>query len=174
MKMVQAIVKSIAALVILAGCAGMQKDMGYKEFTGPDDWSSKSMSGPYLPLAKEADVWSSMKTFNAGAQQVGVQSQFIEQQGTTCTFNVKFTNNGTETVKQGVSLSRDTLGQYYDRHQEGSSKEGVYAHRVTYVEVPPGKAVWYEMEKRECPLKWGTTKEMTDCAACAPALVFVK
>jgi hypothetical protein len=158
----------------MIGCAGMQKDMGYKEWNTPEQWTAESAKGPYLPLATEADKWSQTKTFNAGALQVGVQSQFIEQQGTTCTFNVKFINNGTQTVKQGVSLSRDTLGQYYDRNQEGSSKEGVYSHRVTWMEVEPGKAVWYEMEKRECPLKWGTTKEMVNCAACAPVLVFVK
>lgn len=164
---------AIITTALVAGCAGMQKDMGYKEFTGPDDWSAKSMEGPYLPLAKQADVWSSMKNFKAGDLTVGVSSQFVEQQGTTCTFNVKFTNNGTQTINQRVSLSRDTLGKYSD-HNNVDGKEGVYAHRITNVEVNPGKAVWYEMEKRECPLKWGTSKEMTDCAACAPVLVFVK
>lgn len=170
---VQKFLFAITITALVAGCAGMQKDMGYKEFTGPDDWAAKSMSGPYLPLAKQADVWSPSKTFAVGNAKVEVQSQFIEQQGTTCTFNVKFINNTTERYNQRVSLSRDTLGQYND-HNSQSGKEGVYYHRITTLDVNPGKAAWYEMEKRECPLKWGTSKEMTDCAACAPVLVFVK
>lgn len=175
MKMQRLFLVSVMATMftILAGCAGMQKDMGYKEYTGADDWSAKTMSGPYLPLAKEADVWSETKTFNINNRQIGVQSKFIEQQGTTCTFEVKFINNGTEPFADRVSLTRDTLGQYYDRHTE-SGKEGIYAHNITHVEVNPGKAVWYEMEKRECPLKWGTSKEMERCAECSPVLVFVK
>lgn len=164
---------TLAFAAWFAGCAGMQKDMGYKEYTGPDDWAAKSMSGPYLPLAKEADVWSQMKMFKAGDAEIGVQSKFIEQQGTTCTFEVKFTNNGSNQISQRVSLTRDTLGQYSDRHTE-SGKEGVYAHNITNVSVNPGKAVWYEMEKRECPLKWGTSKDMAKCASCSPALVFVR
>lgn len=164
---------TITFVIGLVACAGMQKDMGYKEYTSPEDWSAKTMTGPFLPLAKQADVWSEMKTFNMNGGQVGVQSKFIEQQGTTCTFEVKFTNNGTTTLSQGVSLSRDNLGQGYDRHTV-DGKEGVYAHSVTNVTVAPGKAVWYEMEKRECPLKWGTSKEMAKCAECSPALVFIK
>lgn len=176
MTKVQKLFLGIIALTFVAGlgaCASMQKDMGYKEYTSPEDWATKTMSGPFLPLAKEADVWSEMKTFNSSNGSIGVQSKFKEQQGTTCTFEVKFTNNGTQPFNQGVALSRDTLGQYYDRHTE-DGKEGVYAHRMTNVSVAPGKAVWYEMEKRECPLKWGTTKEMAKCAECSPALVFVK
>jgi hypothetical protein len=164
---------SLLALTLVAGCAGMQKDMGYKEYSSPEDWATKTMTGPFLPLAKEADVWSETKTFNMSGGQVGVQSKFIEQQGTTCTFQVKFTNNGANTVAQGVSLTRENLGEGYDRHTV-DGKEGVYAHRVTNVSVAPGKAVWYEMEKRECPLKWGTSKEMQKCAECSPALVFIK
>ena len=166
-------IMTIALMTSFVGCSGMQKDMGYKEYTSPEDWATKTMSGPYLPLAKVADVWSETKTFNTSGGPIGVQSNFIEQQGTTCTFQVKFTNNGTATVNQAVSLSRDNLGQGYDRHTE-DGKEGVYSHRITNVSVAPGKAVWYEMEKRECPLKWGTTKDMVNCAACSPALVFIK
>lgn len=157
----------------LGGCSGMQKDMGYKEYTSPEDWSAKTMTGPFLPLAKKADEWSETKNFKVNDRQIGVQSKFIEQQGTTCTFEVKFINNGKENFNQGVSLSRDNLGQGYDHHNV-DGKEGVYAHRVTSVSVAPGKAVWYEMEKRECPLKWGTSKEMDKCAACSPALIFIK
>lgn len=166
-------IMTITVMVSFVACSGMQKDMGYQEYTSPDDWATKTKSGPYLPLAKQADVWSDMKTFNMNGGQVGVQSKFIQQQGTTCTFEVKFTNNGTTTLAQGVSLSRHNIGQGYDRHTE-DGKEGIYAHRVTNVSVAPGKAVWYEMEKRECPLKWGTTKDMVNCAACSPALVFIK
>lgn len=164
---------SITLVAWLAACSGMQKDMGYKEYTSPEDWATKTMSGPFLPLAKQADVWSETKTFTIDSRQIGVQSKFKEQQGTTCTFEVKFTNTGKDNFSNGVSLSRDNLGQGYDRHT-ADGKEGVYAHRVTNVSVAPGKAVWYEMEKRECPLKWGTSKEMAKCAECSPALVFLK
>ncbi len=163
---------SITCVTLLAGCASMQKDMGYKQYTSPEDWAAKTMSGPFLPLAKEADVWSEMKMFNMTGGPVGVQSKFLEQQGTTCTFEVKFTNNGTKTVAQGVTLASSQLG----KDNEGKryeDQEKVYHHRVTPVSVAPGKAVWYEMEKRECPLKWGTSKEMKSCAECSPAIVFV-
>lgn len=166
-------IMTITLIAWLTGCAGMQKDMGYQEYTSPDDWAAKTMTGPYLPLAKEAGVWSETKKFAIDGGEVGVQSKFVEQQGTTCTFEVKFINNGTTQIGQRVSLSRHNIGQGYDHHNEGG-KEGIYAHRMTPVSVEPGKAVWYEMEKRECPLNWGTTKEMTKCAACSPALVFVK
>ena len=167
--------KTMAAslVVLLAGCAGMQKDMGYKQYTSADDWSAKTMSGPFLPLAKTADVWSETKMFNMGGGQVGVQSKFLEQQGTTCTFEVKFINNGTTPLSQGVTLASSELGKDNAGKRE-DDQEKVYSHRVTSVSVAPGKAVWYEMEKRECPLKWGTSKEMASCAECSPALVFIK
>lgn len=164
---------AMALVFGFAGCASMQKDMGYQAYSSPEDWSTKTMSGPFLPLATEADVWSQTKTFNINGRQIGVQSKFKHQEGTTCYFDVKFVNNGTENFRQGASLSRHNLGQGYDRHTV-DGKEGVYAHRVTTVNVAPGRAVWYEMEKRECPLKWGTSKDMTKCAECSPALVFVK
>lgn len=157
----------------VAGCAGMQKDMGYKEYSSPEDWATKTMSGNFLPLAKQADVWSETKTFTTNGGQIGVQSMFIEQQATTCTFHVKFTNNGTAPFNTGVSLvtsdfGKDNAGKRYE------DQEKVFSHRVTNINVAPGKAVWYQMEKRECPLKWGTSKEMAKCAECSPALVFVK
>lgn len=164
---------AVTIVVLLTGCAGMQKDMGYKEYTSADDWSTKTMTGPFLPLAKTADVWSETKTFNIGNGQIGVQSKFIQQQATTCTFEVKFINDGTAPFSQGVTLASSELGKDNEGKRE-SDQEKVYSHRVTKVTVAPGKAVWYEMEKRECPLKWGTSKEMTSCAECSPALIFVK
>lgn len=164
---------AITLVAWLAGCAGMQKDMGYKTYTSPEDWAAKTASGPFLPLAKEADVWSEMKMFTAGNAQIGVQSKFLNQQGTTCTFEVKFTNNGTTDISQGVALMSSELGKD-NAGKRPEDQEKVYAHRVTYVKVGAGKAVWYEMEKRECPLKWGTSKEMAKCAECSPALVFIR
>ncbi|MES2857069.1 MAG: hypothetical protein V4692_14470, partial [Bdellovibrionota bacterium] len=129
---------NVLAITIVTGCASMQKDMGYKEYTSPEDWSTKTMSGPFLPLAKEAGVWSETKMFTMNGGEVGVQSKFIEQQGTTCTFEVKFINNGTATVGQGVTLSSSEFGS----GNEGKRKEDqekVYTHRVTDVSVEPGK-----------------------------------
>lgn len=157
----------------VTGCASMQKDMGYKQYASPDDWVAKTKEAHLLPLAKEADVWSETKTFNMNGGPVGVQSKFLEQQGTTCTFEVKFINNGTTTLSQGVALVSSELGKNNDGKRP-EDQEKVYTHRVTDVTVNPGKAVWYEMEKRECPLKWGTSKEMAKCAECAPALVFIR
>ena len=174
-RMLRVLLNATAVTVVtwLAGCAGMQKDMGYKEYTSAEDWVSKTMSGPFLPLAKEADVWSETKTFTMNGGPVGVQSKFLNQQGTTCTFEVKFINNGTTTLAQGVTLSSSEFGKDNDgkRYED---QEKIYSHRVTSVSVAPGKAVWYEMEKRECPLKWGTSKEMAKCAECSPALVFIR
>ncbi|RYZ83886.1 MAG: hypothetical protein EOP04_19075 [Proteobacteria bacterium] len=102
-----------------------------------------------------------MKTFGTTSGPVGVQSKFLYQKGTTCNFEVKFTNAGAKTISERVSL-------------QSKLNEKVYSHRFTDVSVEPGKAVWYEMEKRECPLKWGESKDMNICASCAPALVFLK
>ena len=153
---------SVLAVLVgsaVIGCA--TADMGYVKYSSPDDWSEKTKTGYTLPLAKVAGEWSEVKTFNTTAGPVGVQSKFIRQKGTTCDFEVQFTNNGTNPIDENVSLT-------------SNQKDKVYSHRFTRVKVPAGKSLYWEMEKRECPVNWGETKEMNKCAECAPMLVFLK
>src|SRR4051812_33707222 len=89
--------------LVTTGCA--TADMGYTTYTSADDWSEKTKTGPQLPLAKTADVWSEPKTFNTSAGPLDVSSRFLKQQATTCTFEVKFTNNTPKQINRSVSLT---------------------------------------------------------------------
>ena len=144
----------------IIGCAS-----GYKDgtFNSPQEWVENSKKESHLPLATKAGDWSEKKvmtTKNGGS--LGVRSQFVKQHGTTCHYNVEFTNEGKTEIRGTAGLSRDW-------------KREVYSHNSGRVNLQPGQKVAYnDLEARECPLKWGTSTEMATCASCLTTILLAE
>ncbi len=74
---------------------------------------------------------------------------------------MEFTNKGAQEANESVTLGSTLV-------------KAVYGHRLTPVHLQPNASATYEMERRECPLHFGESKEMKDCAECDPILIFLK
>jgi len=141
---------------LMVGCAST----GFVTYTGPDDWTQKSMGpGPMLPLGKAAGEWSEAKTFKPTSGELAVKSKFVKHYGTTCIFDVEFKNTGSTTVNESVVVS-------------SVMQTKIPSHRFNHVSLKAGESVAYNMERRECPLHFGDSVEMKDCADCNPILIF--
>lgn len=146
---------SLTSLFIL-GCASNSK-----KYASPNEWVEQSKANIQLPLAANADEWSEAKDFATATGPVTVRSKFLKQQGTTCHFDVEFKNNGTQAVNETAGIL-------------ASHQNTVYSHNNANVKLPPGKGMVIELEGRECPLNWGTSKDLnTGCAACMLRVAFV-
>jgi len=149
----------ILAITFLAACAG--GGAGGK-YASPSEWVAESKNGGNLILAESADVWSAGKIYNKGTDgEVQVKSRFVKHFGTTCVFDLEFTNTGSKTFKEGVTLVRpDQQGQYY--------------HNTVDLKMKPGQSYTVSaMELRECSLQWGESKDLNACATCGPRLGFM-
>ena len=157
-----ALALSFATATAITGCAGMG---GYKTATynSPEEWVAASMKESHLPLATKAGDWSEKKVMaTPKGGSIGVRSQFVKQHGTTCHYNVEFTNEGKEYMNATAGLSRDW-------------KREVYGHNSGRLKLEPGKKVTYnDLEARECPLKWGTSTDMATCATCLTTILLVE
>lgn len=149
-----------AALLTLIGCAS-----GYKTATyaSPQEWVAASMKESHLPLAAKAGDWSDKKVMaTKSGGTLAVRSQFVKQHGTTCHYNVEFTNEGQTEIRGTAGLSRDW-------------KREVYGHNSGRLNLKPGQKVTYnDLEARECPLKWGTSTEMDICASCLTTILLAE
>lgn len=123
-------------------------------------WVARSFTGPYLPLAGVAEIWSNPKPFKRPGGQTTVQSRFLFQKGTTCRFEVQFNNVGPNAVDETVMVGRP-----------GKVAWSQYDHPIR-IKLNPGASYAFGTEVRECPLNWGETKEMGKCAACEPVVYF--
>ncbi len=139
---------------MLSGCASGQL------FNSPNEWVAHSNTGSYLVLADKAEVLSAQRIYKTQmGQELGVQSKFLLQKGTTCEYEVTFTNKSTAKLTERVTLGRENTG-------------GVYDHRLSYLDLAPGQSATYAMEQRECEhINWGETKEMQKCGSCKPVLI---
>lgn len=150
----------ITTATVLTGCAS-----GYQSATynSPQEWVEASKKESLLPLGSKAEEWSEKKimaTKNGGS--LGVRSQFVKQHGTTCHYNVEFSNEGKTEIRGTAGLSRDW-------------KREVYSHNSGRVNLQPGQKVAYDdLEARECPLKWGTSTEMDTCASCLTTILLAE
>lgn len=150
----------IAAVSVIAGCAS-----GYTTatYSSPQEWVDASKKESHLPLAAKADEWSEKKVMTTkSGGMLGVRSQFVKQHGTTCHYNVEFSNDGKVDIRGTAGLSRDW-------------KREVYSHNSGRLNLKPGEKVAYnDLEARECPLQWGTTKEMGVCASCLTTILLAE
>jgi hypothetical protein len=124
-------------------------------------WVARSLTGTYLPLAGQVDTWSDAKPFQRKSGLVIVQSRFMGQQGTTCKFEVYFSNPGSKPVNESIIIARP-----------GKAAVSQYDFSLD-AELAPGTNVTYGTEVRECPVNWGKTQDMTKCAACEPMVYFI-
>lgn len=151
---------SIAAAAIVAGCAS---GFNTATYSSPQQWVEASKKESHLPLAAKADEWSEKKvmaTKNGGS--LGIRSQFVKQHGTTCHYNVEFSNEGQTEIRGTAGLSRDW-------------KREVYSHNSGRLNLKPGqKTAYNDLEARECPLQWGTTKDMAVCASCLTTILLAE
>lgn len=160
MKQANRVLLAIVATSMIAGCAS-----GYKTatYSSPQEWVEASKKESHLPLGSKAGEWSEKKvmaTKNGGS--LGVRSQFVKQHGTTCHYNVEFSNEGQTDIRGTAGLSRDW-------------KREVYSHNSGKLNLKPGQKVAYDdLEARECPLKWGTSTEMDTCATCLTTILLAE
>ncbi len=143
--------------VILFACASSGG-----RFKTAQEWVLNSKLGNNLILADRADVWSDAKTYGGmNDGEIQVRTKFIKHHGTTCVFDVEFTNNGNRTFDAGLTIVKP------DRTKQ-------YPHRVTNVTLAPGKSVTYEeLELRECTKLLGDSKNLNACATCDPQLAYM-
>lgn len=153
MKLTQKLLVIVSALSLF-GCASGEL------FKSSDEWVAHSRTGSYLILADQADKLSEQRVYKTQmGQDLGVQSKFKLQKGTTCEYEVTFTNKTAAKLTERVTLGRDNTGEVYD-------------HRLSYLDLAPGQSATYNMEQRECEhINWGETKEMLKCGSCKPVLI---
>ena len=153
MKLLKNVSLLFAALAV-TGCATGEL------FNTSQEWVAHSRTGSYLILADKADALSEQRVYKTQmGQDLGVQSKFLFQKGTTCEYEVTFTNKSNAKLTERVTLGRDNTG-------------GVYDHRLSYLDLAPGQSATYAMEQRECEhINWGETKEMQKCGSCKPVLI---
>lgn len=140
----------IAALILtsaltLISCA----NRGQVVYPTPEEWVQSSKQGMRLPLAAGADTWSEPKRLDLPSGPVEVQAKFIKHFGSTCEFEVKFTNKSEGRIQERVTL----VG--------GSPIE---------LKLEPNHWSSQYMEKRGCGFSIGDSKDMKKCAACVPEL----
>lgn len=117
-----------------------------------------------LVLAAEADIWGEPQKINlTGGGIIQLRTKFLKHYGTTCVFEVEFTNLGTKPVKETCQMV-------------SNNSSGMYTHWASDIRLAPGEIAVYQMEKRECKInmKKSKQKDITKCAACAPAMYFLK
>ena len=150
----------IGSIFAVAGCVSGFKTATYNS---PQEWVEASKKESHLPLGSKAEEWSERKIMNTktgGA--LGVRSQFVKQHGTTCHYNVEFSNEGQTEIHGTAGLSREW-------------KREVYGHNSGKLKLKPGqKVVYNDLEARECPLQWGTTTEMATCASCLTTILLAE
>lgn len=152
------------ATIAVAACGGG----GAYTYKSPADWVAQSaQTGSLLVLAPEAGTWSEPKTFKPKGGTVAVQSQFLQHKGTTCEFKIKAKNTGTAPVSAKMALVKS------DQRTNSEGKVELRSHRLSDLELAPGETGVWEMEARECPLHFGSTTDMKDCAQCGPVLGFL-
>lgn len=128
-----------------------------KPSAGPSaPFVARSFTGPYLPLAGAADIWSNAKPFKSTT----VQSRFTGQKGTTCHFDVQFNNVSAKPIDETVMVGRP-----------GKVAWSQYDHPIR-IKLNPGASYAFGTEVRECPLHWGETKDMAKCSSCEPVVYF--
>lgn len=151
----------LSTILLLVSTAGMLSSCASGAlFNSPNEWVAHSRTGSYLILADKADTVSEQRVYKTQmGQDLGVQSKFLFQKGTTCEYEVTFTNKHNAKLTERVTLGRDNTG-------------GVYDHRLSYLDLAPGQSATYAMEQRECEhINWGETKEMQKCGSCKPVLI---
>lgn len=147
----------ISMAAFLTNCASAGK------YSSPQEWVAESKKGGNLILAEKADVWSEAKKYNPGApNEIDVKTLFVKHFGTTCVYDVEYTNNGKSAFNENTTLVRP-------------DQEGQYHHNTTRIKLNPGESVVVKaMEVRECGLHWGESKDPNICASCGPRLGFMK
>ncbi|MES2526673.1 MAG: hypothetical protein V4598_06275 [Bdellovibrionota bacterium] len=148
---------SALMMVLAGGCAS-------KKYKTPAEWVAESMvPGNQLPLGSKAEEWSSPKNFALSqGGMIAVQSQYVKHHGSTCHFNVKFTNVGDKFVDALSGLTTQ-------------ERVNIFHHNSGKVKLEPGKSVAYDdLEARECPIRFGTTTDMDGCAECKAWVVFAQ
>lgn len=117
-----------------------------------------------LLLAAEADVWGEPQKINlTGGGTIQLRTKFIKHFGSTCVFHIEFTNLSARPIKETCQLT-------------SSNSSGMYTHWATDLRLAVGETAVYQMERRECKnnFKKSKQKDITKCAACAPAMYFLK
>ncbi len=127
-------------------------------------FASYKSNAQQLLLAAEADVWGEPQKINlTGGGTIQLRTKFLKHYGTTCVFEVEFTNVGTKPVKETCQMV-------------SNNSSGMYTHWASDIRLAPGEVAVYQMEKRECKInmKKSKQKDIAKCAACAPAMYFLK
>ena len=150
----------LAAASLVTGCASGYKDATY---SSPQEWVDASKKESLLPLGSKAGEWSEKKVMTTkSGGTLGIRSQFVKQHGTTCHYNLEFSNEGQVEIRGTAGLSREW-------------KREVYSHNSGRVNLKPGQKVAYnDLEARECPLKWGTSTDMATCASCLTTILLAE
>jgi hypothetical protein len=150
-------------LVLVTACGGG----GYK-YTSADDWVAQtSAPGQLLVLASKAGEWSAPKVYPYGGASLQVESKFIEHKGTTCMFEIRVSNLSSEPVRASAAMVKEDSARNADGQVE------LREHRFADIELSGNSNAVWEMETRECPLHFGSTSDMGDCASCRPVFGFL-
>jgi hypothetical protein len=118
--------------------------------------------GQALVLPTEADVWGSPQTITLNGGSLQLRTKFIKHFGTTCVFNIEFTNTGNVPISEEAQLTK-----------QGSP---IYTHWSTSIKLKQGEVAIFQMERRECSPIFGKKKQknISKCAECNPTISFLK
>lgn len=116
-----------------------------------------------LSLASEVEQWSEPIICKINDQtQITVRVKLIKHYGTTCVFDVEFTNNSNSVFKAGAGLKRE-------------SDNVIYGANMVNLKLNPNETATYlKLEKRECKMSMSKKRDQVKlCMECEPWIGFV-
>jgi hypothetical protein len=116
-----------------------------------------------LRLASEVEQWSEPIVCNMGNKgNLTVRVKLIKHFGTTCVFDVEFTNNSNTVFKGAAGLKRENDSVIYG------------ANLVNLKLNPSETATYLKLEKRECKMSMSKKRDQVKlCMECEPWIGFV-
>jgi hypothetical protein len=116
-----------------------------------------------LKLANEVEQWSEPIVCKiSDRSQITVRVKLIKHYGTTCVFDVEFTNNSNTVFKGSAGLKRENDNVIYG------------ANMVNLKLNPNETATYLKLEKRECKMSMSKKRDQVKlCMECEPWIGFV-
>jgi hypothetical protein len=116
-----------------------------------------------LQLANEVEQWSEPIVCKiSDRSQITVRVKLIKHYGTTCVFDVEFTNNSNTVFKGSAGLKRE-------------NDNVIYGANMVNLKLNPNESVTYlKLEKRECKMSMSKKRDQVKlCMECEPWIGFV-
>jgi len=116
-----------------------------------------------LRLASAVEQWSEPIVCKINDRsQITVRVKLIKHYGTTCVFDVEFTNNSNTVFKAAAGLKRE-------------NDSVIYGANMVNLKLNPNESVTYlKLEKRECKMSMSKKRDQVKlCMECEPWIGFV-